>query len=234
MLSRHHIELSLFSAAILFDWLMVPEIMFFLVLLFGIFVGSLIPDTDLPKSRMDYMEGVAGFFGLISKVILNPMVARIFGFLLKRPIDQGHRGITHSVYGITAYCLVIAGVGLPIFVAIGWWGIMTALLSLFILGLFVGGILHLGEDACTRSGIVPFYPVDSTRKYSGSISTFDFKDNRPNLFSLGLFIVAFLSVLVQVIGRFQFWAAILLSVVSFVIVWKIILAKSGVTRTTYG
>jgi len=229
MLSKHHIELSIFSTIILFDWLIIHDVTFFLVILFGVFIGSLIPDTDIPKSKMDYMEGVAGFFGLLSKVILNPVVAKIFEILLKKPIDQGHRGITHSVYGILVYCLVIEATGLLILGLLRMWGPITNLFSLFVFGLFFGGILHLAEDACTRSGISPFYPLSGDKKYSGTISTFDFNDKRPVFYSLGLLIIAFISGFVQVLSKFPVGIAILLSVVSFLIVWKVILAKSNVT-----
>jgi len=230
MLSKNHIELSIFSAILLFGWLIIHDAVLLFFIGVGVFVGSLIPDTDIPKSKMDSMEGIAGLFALLSKVILNPLVARIFGFLLKRPIDQGHRGITHSVYGILAYCIVIEGLGLPILWLIGFWGIISTLFSLFVFGLFFGGILHLAEDACTKSGITPFYPFNSNRKYSGTISTFDFKDPRPLYFTLGLLVVSFTSVIIQILMQFPREIAILFSVISFCIVWKVIFMTSNVTR----
>lgn len=231
MQSRHHIELSIFSAILLFSWLLFPNALFLFAICIGVFIGSLIPDTDLPKSRMDAMDGIAGFFALLSKIIVNPLVAKIYGFLLKKPIEQGHRGITHTLYGILAYCVVIEIVGVPLLWLIGFWGIITAMFSFFVVGLFAGGILHLAEDACTKSGITPFYPYNSEIKYSGSISTFDFKDPRPLHFTLGLLVVSFSILLVQLFGHFPTVIAILVSIVPFLIIWKIIFTKSNVTRS---
>lgn len=233
MLSKNHIELSIFSAILLFSWLIIHDAMFLFFICVGVFVGSLIPDTDIPKSRMDSMEGIAGFFALLSKIILNPLVAKIFGFFLKRPIDQGHRGITHTVYGILAYCVVIECLGLPVLWLIGFWGIITTLFSLFVFGLFFGGILHLAEDACTKSGITPFYPFNSNTKYSGSISTFDFKDPRPLYFTLGLLVVSFSSVIIQMLMQFPTEIALLFSVISFCIVWKVVFMASNVTKNIF-
>jgi membrane-bound metal-dependent hydrolase YbcI (DUF457 family) len=174
------------------------------------------------------MDGIAGFFGVISKNILNPLVAIIFEYLLKKPIDQSHRGITHTIYGITTYCLFIEVIGLPILFFFGLGNFLLTY-SFFVFGLFFGGILHLMEDSCTKMGILPLYPINENRKYSGEISTFNLNDKRPQYYSILLLVVSIFLLLFQVYYVYPISFNILLSVVSFLILWKIIASFSKIS-----
>lgn len=225
MLSRDHFVLSIFSCLILFGWLFFQTPIFFIAIAFGVFIGCLLPDTDLPKSKIDRMKGIPGFFGIITKNILNPLVAMIFEFLLKKPIDRSHRGVTHTIYGILTYCLIIEAISIPIIILFGMWGYIAGY-SLFVFGLFFGGVLHLIEDSCTKSGILPFYPINEKRKYSGNISTYDLNEKRPKFYALFLLGVSIFLFIVQIYSGFPFGVYIFLSVASFVIVWKIIITIS--------
>jgi membrane-bound metal-dependent hydrolase YbcI (DUF457 family) len=225
MLSRDHVVLSIFSCFILFGWLFFQTPIFFIAIAFGVFIGCLLPDTDLPKSKIDHMKGIPGFLGMITKIILNPLIAMIFEFLLKKPIDRSHRGVTHTIYGILTYCLIIEGVSIPILIVIGLSGFIAGY-SLFVFGLFFGGILHLMEDSCTKSGILPFYPINENRKYSGNISTYDLNEMRPKLYALFLLVVSVFLLIIHIYSGFPFGVYIFLSVASFIIVWKIIITIS--------
>lgn len=225
MLSKDHFVLSILSNFILFGWLFFQNPFFFIAISFGVFIGCLLPDTDLEKSKIDRMKGIPGFFGMITKYILNPLVAMIFELLLKKSIDQSHRGVTHTIYGILTYCLIIEGISIPILIIFGMWGFIAGY-SFFVFGLFFGGMLHLMEDSCTKTGIFPFYPLNENRKYSGNISTFDLNDMRPKFYALFLLIVSVFLFIVQIYSGFPLGVYIFLSVVSFVIVWKIIITIS--------
>jgi membrane-bound metal-dependent hydrolase YbcI (DUF457 family) len=227
MLSKHHIEMSIFSHIILFSWLIFLNTVVFLIILCGVFIGCLLPDTDLPRSKIDYMEGIAGFFGIISKNLLNPFVAKIFEYYFKKPIDQSHRGITHTIYGILAYCLLIEGLSLLILFLLGF-GPLMLMYSFFVLGLILGGIFHLLEDSCTKMGVFPFYPVNPNKKYSGTISTYDLADARPKYFSSSLLIVAAFLLTLQIAAKFPVWINIFFSICSFLIVWILIIVISRV------
>jgi len=217
--------MSIFSDIILFNWLIFLNSVVFIAILCGVFIGCLLPDTDLPRSKIDYMEGVAGFFGMISKNLLNPLIAKIFECYFKKPIDQSHRGITHTIYGILAYCLLIEGLSLLILFLLGF-GPLMLMYSFFVLGLILGGVFHLLEDSCTKMGVFPFYPVNPNKKYSGSISTYDFTDDRPKYFSSSLFVIAAILLILQVTLKFPVGLNIFLSICSFLIVWILIIAIS--------
>lgn len=225
MLSRDHFMLSILSVIILFGWLFFQNALFFLAISLGVFVGCFLPDTDLPRSKIDHMKGVPGFFGVITKHILNPLVALFFEWVLKKPIDRGHRGITHTVYGISTYCLLIEGAGLLGILVLGWWQFIAGF-SLFVFGLFFGGILHLMEDACTKTGVSPFYPINEGRKYSGTISTYDVNEMRPKLFTFILLAGAVILFVLQVYSGLPMVVMIGLSVAFFFIFWKIFFTLS--------
>jgi len=229
MLSKHHIELSLLSTFILFGWLIFQNSVTFLAISAGVFIGCLLPDTDLARSKIDYMDGIAGFFGVITKKILNPLVAIIFEYLLKKPIDQSHRGITHTIYGIATYCLFIEVIGLPILFFLGFFNFILTY-SFFVFGLFFGGILHLMEDSCTKMGILPFYPINDNKKYSGDISTFDLNEMRPKYYSVLLLVVSIFLLLFQVYYTYPISIDILISIILFLIVWKIIASFSKISK----
>ena len=228
MLSKDHFVLSIFSCFILFGWLFFQNPLFFFAISFGVFIGCLLPDTDLPKSKIDHLKGIPGFFGMITKNILNPVVATIFRLLLKKPIDQSHRGVTHTIYGILTYCLLIEGISLLILIVFGMWGFIAAY-SLFVFGLFFGGILHLMEDSCTKTGILPFYPLNENKKYFGNISTYDLNEMRPKYYSVLLLIISVFLFIVQIYSGFPLGVYIFLSVISFLIVWGIIASFSKVS-----
>jgi membrane-bound metal-dependent hydrolase YbcI (DUF457 family) len=227
MLSKHHFEISLFSNFILFDWLIFQNIIGFVAITCGVFIGCLLPDTDLPKSKIDYMEGITGFFGMISKNILNPLVAAIFESYLKKSIDRGHRGITHTVYGILMYCVLIEGISLPILFFLGF-GTSIIMYSLFVFGLFLGGIFHLMEDSCTITGILPFYPLNSIKKYSGKISTYNMADIRPKYFSRSLLFIAVSLLIIQVYLKSDIVVNILSSIGIFLLSWIVIILISRI------
>ena len=94
-------------------------------------LGTLLPDLDANSSTIKHLR-----------------VARIQPFaplsvLLSR--DWGHRGMTHSLIGLSAFAVLVS----PL-VIIWSWPIWAALC--------LGYISHLAADACTKSGIPLLHP----------------------------------------------------------------------------
>ena len=195
--------------------------MIFVAIISGVFIGCLLPDTDLPRSKIDYLEGIAGFFGLISKNILNPLVIMIFNFL-KIQVDQNHRGTTHTIFGVLTYCIVLEILSIPVFVLFGFSDSLVGY-SFFVFGLFFGGLLHIVEDACTKTGVYPFYPVNRKKRYSGNISTYNFKDPRPQIFSSLLIFAAGGVFFSQILLQNSIEIYISISFAVFVISWIVII-----------
>jgi inner membrane protein len=224
MLSKDHLELSIFSSIILFGWLIFQNLIVFIAIISGVFIGCLLPDTDIPRSKIDYLEGIAGFFGMISKKIINPLVILIFNFL-KYPVTQSHRGITHTFYGVLTYCIVLEIISIPVFVLFGFSEYLIGY-SFFVFGLFFGGMLHIVEDSCTQTGVFPFYPVNQKKKYSGNISTYNFKDPRPKFFSLFLIFAAGGVFFSQIFWKNPIEIYIFISFAVFIISWIVIILIS--------
>ena len=105
------------------------------------------------------------------------------------------------------------------------WGYLAGY-SLFVFGLFFGGVLHLIEDSCTKSGILSFYPINEKRKYSGNISTYDLNEKRPKFYAIFLLVVSVFLFIVQIYSGFPFGVYIFLFLASFIIIWKIIITIS--------
>jgi inner membrane protein len=222
MLAEDHFKLSVFSNIILFGWVFFQNVIIFAAIFCGVVIGCFLPDTDLPKSRIDYMGSIARFFSIISKNFLNPLIVKIFEFFLKQKIYQHHRGMTHTFYGILTYCLLIEIISIPI---IFWLGMEESIIaySFFVFGLFFGGILHLMEDSCTISGILPFYPLNQYKKYSGNISTSNLKEKRPTYYFMFLVMITGFLLYIQFFLKYPVEINIFLSVVLFLFVWTIII-----------
>jgi membrane-bound metal-dependent hydrolase YbcI (DUF457 family) len=189
--------------------------------------------------------GIVWAFGKVTKILVNPIVAGTFGWIMQKPINRNHRGMVHSVSGIISYCLVLEAMFL-----LTMWLFETAVpgaipvelgkdiiwyYSCFTVGLFVGGLLHLAEDACTVSGILPFYPFDVTTKVSGDIHTGNFEDRRPKRYFYLMCVIG-ASIIVALVyfkikGLYSLRLCILAGLVGFIVAWAIIAISAGVSYT---
>jgi membrane-bound metal-dependent hydrolase YbcI (DUF457 family) len=120
------------------------------VCLGGVFVGALLPDTDLKTSKIDEMYGYhqhikglnktqKGFINVISfcmgivtyivghivKHILHPLNARLLGLIYRKKIDRDHRGFTHSVQVVLLNCVTLLAVTLLVMKVMGVWGVIV-------------------------------------------------------------------------------------------------------------
>jgi inner membrane protein len=259
MLAKDHIQLSILSASlpILFSIIELdldPNTKFvsLIIIMVGVFIGSLLPDTDLDESKIDHMYnykintnklniinkifiriftallGLFTFFiGKLTKYILNPIVALLFRIILRKPINRNHRGITHSIFGIFVNCLIMEGLCIVLWkILVTYNNINISLwyLSCLIIGLFIGEVLHLLEDSCTISGILPFYPLFGG-KFSGNLRTGDTTDHRPIIYACiltGAYIGAGVLLLYKIPNNL--WFLLALSV--FLLSWLMIMIAS--------
>jgi membrane-bound metal-dependent hydrolase YbcI (DUF457 family) len=288
MLSKDHMEISFYSALFLFTFLYlgcggyivdnfaihVGIIIYFGVccsFLIGIFIGSLLPDTDIPNSKIDYINNsdimcyvgysknwklVLKFFisiicnitlgvGKLTKHILNPVIVILLQKILNKQINKNHRGITHSICGIFGYCLLLEGIGLIILTIFTMlvseiFGYIILYYSLLIFGILFGGILHLLEDMCTVSGVIPFYPFYENQKFSGKLRTGDLNDKYPKYFKIIISSTNLIMILVLLFiiskyfgGNFKSQSIMIMmfGVISFIVSWAIILSISKVKHT---
>jgi membrane-bound metal-dependent hydrolase YbcI (DUF457 family) len=229
--------------------------------LVGVLIGCLLPDTDLSRSKIDYIQegklkrkqlrGLSPiekqikktFFKLLSwfiflvgqftKHVLNPITSRIMKGISKKQINTNHRGITHSLCGITINCIlfgiIILIIDTVLILIYKWDQSIILWISLYWLGgILLGYTLHLVEDSCTISGIPPLYPFSNKRLF-GKLRTGDISENKIKLFAtlngIGLVVFIILSV---IWSPLTILTMIGLNAICFIIPWLIILFISGV------
>lgn len=146
-------------------------------ILFGILVGSLLPDIDANDSKV--MHGWWRPIGVFSKYVFYYPLAKLLRWKSDTFKDE-HRGFLHSLIGW-------------VFISL-FFGIISVILYLFLwfawyiwIGISVGFLLHLVEDSFTRSGVRWFFPKE--HRIRGTIRT-----NSGSEYFLGfIFGIAFLS-----------------------------------------
>lgn len=217
MLGRQHISISLFTVlpfVIPFVFIQGGFLIFALIFLAAVFAGSMIPDADCGGNSILHYK--VGFLDWIMKHIIMKIMVSFFNNKrvkrrIKLEVDHSHRGILHSPVGvfITSFLLTfsvfilffiyqiitIDRLGLALLTNILFSKQLFILTALF-LGLFIGQILHLMEDSCTKSGINWNFPFGyKVRK--GMIYTYEKykgrKDIRPALFSWMFAIISVLT-----------------------------------------
>jgi membrane-bound metal-dependent hydrolase YbcI (DUF457 family) len=188
MLGKDHINISIafiltFIAPLIF--LQGMDMVYPVVLLMAVLIGSLLPDSDCKgKATLYYRYPLADTF---MRKIIGKSIIFIFNHLISKKkitteheIKDEHRGVIHSPIGVllSSFILVLAILIFSIIFGLFSWKII---LIIFV-GLIVGQFLHLYEDSCTISGINWGFPF-KTRELKGSIRTFNRKDQRPKVFA---------------------------------------------------
>lgn len=197
MLGKDHINISLaivFVFVVPLIFLSVIDVLYPLVFVMFVIIGSLVPDTDCKgKATIYYRFPIIDWF--MRKVIGKPIIF-VFNHLISKKkikvehdVKDEHRGIIHSPIGVLISSLMLM---IPIIIV----GLFFNLFNIFVIlmiffGLLFGQILHLFEDSCTISGINWLFPF-GTRELKGKIYTFsrdpERKDIRPTLYA-GMFYV---------------------------------------------
>jgi len=224
MLSKDHIALSIASALLLFGAWLFQEPLLIAVGLIGVLVGSLLPDTDAPDSRIYYMK-IPSLFGNAMDYLVIPVIKFVFR---KKKFDYNpeHRGSLHTVFAVTVYSIAFTVFGIILltfhnaFIFQDWNLISYLYLLMFTFGLFFGGVLHLMEDSCTKSGIFPLYPYNEWY-LKGGISTGNREDDRPEDFSKALIVLAVISIAGPLVFQFNPIHVFLISIVTLIAIWML-------------
>lgn len=223
------------------------ETLFFLTV-FGVSVGSLIPDIDAGDAAIFHfnVRGLKGDTGRLLNDFVAPVLP-VFGYVTKyliyRPVlfiydkvifqnysfsDQ-HRAFTHSLLGVFTLTAVTGLLIASLLYLLDYLNLYF--LSVFLMAYASGCFLHMLQDSCTRTGIAWNSPF-SSKKLKGEIYTGkDFL--KVHIFSLLLGAMAFLSLFASLtefsgLGTYRLFLTASSSLIS---VWMLFMVFSGVEVT---
>jgi len=252
MLGQHHVSLSVLTALILLIPYMHSHTSLSAIILFGVAIGSLVPDADSSDAAIFHRKVKGGSKGYIQAI--NSLVAPIFPvfgyatrYLIYRPlifilprtllkdykIEEKHRGFLHSFIGIFM-ATILTAIYISIILAAVHLLDLIHLIAFFIAYIF-GALLHLIEDGATVSGVTFNYPF-SNITMRGTIRTRLDSVRKPNLFAeylMGLFVVVFFITELDLVSISD-WVITILSALFLIFSWIVFLfliAKAKITRT---
>ncbi len=122
------------------------------VLLLGVLIGVLLPDSDVSEAHIFKSRFKAA--GLLTRYALFLPIATIL-YLVGFKEARLHRGVMHSLVG------ALAATALWGFIALGvskYGGIAVGYAIAFTVGIAGGYLLHLFEDSLTAMGVRWLYP----------------------------------------------------------------------------
>lgn len=187
MLGRHHLMLSLATGFTVLAPFIGSRPDLVVLILAGIGIGSLIPDSDAGDAAI-FHESVKGLDTGMGRIVNGALAPTfpVFGYtnryFIYRPavyiynrlvfkeyqLERHHRGFMHSLLGIGT-STALTGAYLAAFLSV--LGLLSPVyLTCFLLGYVFGGLMHLLEDSCTKTGIKWNYPF-SDRKLKGRLRT---------------------------------------------------------------
>lgn len=225
MLGKDHINISIaFILTLIIPLFFVNkmDMIYPIILLICVLIGSLLPDTDCGGKATIYYR-----FPLIDK-FMKKVVGRSIIFIFKHLISKKkiktehdvkdeHRGIIHSPIGVLLSSLIIIIFLIAFALVFGLFN-WKILLIIFI-GLIIGQFLHLFQDSCTINGINWGFPFN-TNEMKGSIRTFNRRDQRPKYFA-GMFY--FLIVLIVLGYSFN-----ILNEINLILIYLMILVYNAI------
>ncbi len=183
MLTRHHLLLTLGCTFLL----LVPFISAYpaasFVLLCGAGIGSILPDFHMKRpSRRQNPKRLAYGLTRVTARIFVPILVVVSRHALRLEPDPLDKRLTHSgqaliIYGFCA--TVVSG----LIILAPHTGELR-LVTFFLAGTLLGFLLHLLEDACTKKGICPLFPVDARLFLVGTIRPCETTDRRISIFIL--------------------------------------------------
>ena len=194
------------------------------IILLGIFFGSLAPDVDKGRDSAIFHSSIPGAKG--RRFFLTPVIGYFIYIFCYKPLSiiflgifgrkilpkQGHRELPHSPIGIICMSLEFLR--------------NNTLIWVFGAAFLIGCFLHLLEDTCDNSGIHYLYPF-RFRRVRGTVVG-DGSDLRPKMFAVVLLIVAVVVFVGFFTGsisaEYAKWTAFLLPAA----LWIVFLKISGV------
>jgi len=176
MITRHHVALALMCSLTLAVAVVPFDPALFLVLVTSICVGSILPDIQMTKPKKICAITLAWLIVQFTKRACMPLMCSCYRIIPGLCPEPGDKRLTHSVPGILFITIILAGILYSISAIAGQFHLPGAA-KVFLAGAFLGMILHLAQDLCTRKGIAPFFPFSDCR-ISGSIRPCDTRDRR--------------------------------------------------------
>lgn len=213
------------------------------IILLGIFFGSLAPDVDKGRDSAIFHSSIPGAKG--RRFFLTPVIGYFLYIFCYKPLSviflgifgrkilpkQGHRELPHSPIGIICmsvlltlwlwiFCYVLSYIPYLEFLR------NNTLIWVFGAAFLIGCFLHLLEDTCDNSGIHYLYPF-RFRRVRGTVVG-DGSDARPKMFAVVLLVVAVVVFVGFFTGsisaEYAKWTAFLLPAA----LWIVFLKISGV------
>jgi len=153
---------------------------YLILVILGVFFGSITPDVDTGKNSAIFHSAVPGAKG--KRFFLTPVFGYFICYTVYYPVraffvlifgkkiyaKEGHRELPHSPLG--CLCMTIL---LTAYIWLACFGLsfipgLSVLFNnfgiyLFGMSFFLGCLLHLIEDSCDYAGIHWFYPFSFTR-----------------------------------------------------------------------
>lgn len=202
MLGRQHLVITSLTAS----GLIIPFYYFTpiicLTVLAGVIIGSLIPDIDgrdamifhrkVFRVRTGYTQALNVFpgmllplFGYVTKYAVYLPSVLIFKFFLPRHYrpEYGHRRYMHSFLGVTTTTGITGLIALTFLYITGLLNLGGIVLTVsFLIGYVSGALMHLLEDACTKTGVMFLYPFNNVRIHGKLVTGKDMV--KPHLMTL--------------------------------------------------
>jgi membrane-bound metal-dependent hydrolase YbcI (DUF457 family) len=252
MLGRHHLLLSLFTAAILVIpyFFQYPELALLVVI--GVSIGSLVPDADSSDAAIfhEKIRGIKGEFGQVINGLIAPLFP-VFGYatkylvykpaifvfgrtlLRKYNIEERHRGFLHSFIGVSTATILT---GIYAFIILFLLGVFSLWYFMaFLLSYTFGALLHLMEDSATVTGTQFNYPFSDFR-VSGELITRPDSAKNPDLFTSFLFITAGLLFFLTILNYLPHpnWLISLFCAIFLIACWTVFLVFVAKVRIEGG
>ena len=188
MITRHHVALALICSLIIGIAIVPFSPGLFLVLVTGTCIGSVLPDIQMTKPKKFCTRSLAWCIVQFTKFACMPLICRCYRAIPAFRAGTCDKRVTHSVPGVLFVSGILTGI---IYSSAALSGThVPDPANAFLAGIFLGMILHLAEDLCTRKGITPLFPFSDLR-ITGSIRPCDAGDRR-----IGHFHVQHCSVLI--------------------------------------
>lgn len=221
---------------------------FVVLVLVGLGIGSLMPDADAKDATIfhDKVKGLDTGMGRLVNGTLAPTFP-VFGYtnkyLVYKPavivynkvvfrnyrLECHHRGFLHTLLGLATSTALIGTYIAGALVLLGLFN--PVYLSFFLLGYLSGGLMHLLQDSCTKTGIKWNHPF-SQKKLKGRLRTTSKpEDTRlPHVFLLVLGVTSMTSFLVgtQQLIPYNNFKVSGISTLSIMVLWTVFML--GVAR----
>jgi membrane-bound metal-dependent hydrolase YbcI (DUF457 family) len=190
MITRHHIALSILFWLIPCTAFELGDPIILISILAGTVAGSILPDIHMKRPGNPRLLTAAWLLSATGRATIVPFMCLLYRLVLGVRTQPGDKRLTHSVPGIILFWVLCAGPLIVASILVENQFIRGVLLALSG-GLFMGMIIHLVQDLCTRKGICPLYPFTDQIVY-GSIRPCDVQDTRIPRFHIQLVSAFFL------------------------------------------